>query len=169
MSFADDLLIILSEYHGGYRLIRQRLTGRSKDCRKRSCYAVGKKKVVGETMRVTLSRLKEKGFVENNQRGVWDITPRGMKLAVAKAGARHAREENLRKPKSLIVAFDIPEREAQKRQWLRLELRALGFEMLQKSVWFGPSPLPCHIVDGMRSLRLLGYVKFFRAQVTDIV
>ena len=69
----------------------------------------------------------------------------------------------------MIVAFDIPEREKRKRGWLRRELANLGFEMLQKSIWLGPSPVPKDFIQSLRDAELLGYIKFFRAHETEIV
>ena len=69
----------------------------------------------------------------------------------------------------MIVAFDIPERFKKERHWLRGELRGLGFEMLQKSVWFGSAPLPIGFVETLGTLRLLEFIKFFDAKEADIV
>ena len=69
----------------------------------------------------------------------------------------------------MIVAFDVPEHERYKRDWLREELLVLGFEPIQKSVWFGPSPLPENFVRELGSRELLSYLKFFRAREEELV
>ena len=71
--------------------------------------------------------------------------------------------------KNMIIAFDIPEREKKKRNWLRAELTRLGFEMLQKSLWFGPSPLSQEFLTSLHDFHILPYIKFFKAESADIV
>ena len=44
--------------------------------------------------------------------------------------------------KFIIIAFDIPEFERKKRDWLREVLRNLGFNLIQKSVWLGKIKIP---------------------------
>ena len=176
MSAVDDLLIALSSYHGGYRLMRRRArgyTGYTKQERER--YGIGERDRDRDhstdlnVERVMLSRLKEKGFVTNEQRGIWKLTAHGFEHAKKiLAGRQNAIHINKERP-NLIVAFDIPEVDAGKRQWLRLKLRWHGFRMLQKSVWFGPGPLPESFVDELRTLRVLSHMKFFSAQEADIV
>jgi len=61
----------------------------------------------------------------------------------------------------LIVAFDIPERERRKRRWLRLALRQLGMDMVQKSVWIGKVKLPEEFLGSLHHLGLMGYVEIF--------
>ena len=45
----------------------------------------------------------------------------------------------------------------------------LGFEMLQRSVWLGPSPVPQEFIDSLRKLQILQYMKFFEAKEADII
>ena len=123
------------------------------------------------TMRVTLSRLKRKGYVENKKR-IWQITKAGRAYLAKKSYSlfpTHSKRIAKREPKSIVVSFDIPEACKNKRDWLRIELLCLGFEMLQRSVWVGPSPLPQEFADSLRKLQLLQYMKFFEAKETDIV
>lgn len=60
-----------------------------------------------------------------------------------------------------IVVFDIPEKEKNKREWLRAVLRYLGFELLQRSVWIGNTKLPEELISDLRELELLSAVKIF--------
>jgi DNA-binding transcriptional regulator PaaX len=73
------------------------------------------------------------------------------------------------KDKNLIIIFDIPEKERQKRDWLRGELVALGFVSLQKSVWFGPAPIPKKFIEYLAKMNIISYLKFFKATETDLV
>ena len=73
------------------------------------------------------------------------------------------------KPKNMVIVFDIPEKHKHKRNWLRLELANLGFGLLQKSVWFGPAPLPKTFIRALDELKLLRHLKFFEARETEII
>jgi len=117
-----------------------------------------------------LSRLKKNGLVQG-ERGTWSITKKGLeRLASALPSVRKRGKVNSRTvSKSMIVMFDVPERMRRKRDWLRLELVCLGFEMLQKSVWFGPAPLPPEFIQSLNQMKLLSYLKFFEAREADIV
>ena len=68
----------------------------------------------------------------------------------------------------MIVAFDVPERKRSQRDWLRAELKILGFIQLQKSVWFGPAPLPKTFILAVRDIHLLQYIKFYRANEYEV-
>jgi len=123
------------------------------------------------TMRVTLSRLKRKGYVEN-KKGTWQITKAGrayLAKKISSAFPTHSKRIIKQQPKSIIISFDIPETHKNKRDWLRIELSCLGFEMLQRSVWLGPSPIPQEFIDSLHKLQILQYIKFFEAKETDIV
>ena len=65
-----------------------------------------------------------------------------------------------------IIAFDIPEREKWKREWLRETLRWLGLKMIQKSVWIGKVKIPQQLLDDLKSLRLLESVEIFQITKT---
>jgi len=165
MSLVDDLCVVLSSYHGGYRLMRRRMHGdtRSAPLGKLHDASYG-------TLAVTLSRLKKRGLVRNDK-GAWYLTKLGVtrlreRLRVPPRfhGAASSKQQ-----KNMIVMFDIPERKRRARAWLRFALMDLGFTLLQKSVWFGPAPLPKEFVVSLRDVGILPYVKFFKAQEADVV
>lgn len=118
-------------------------------------------------LRTTLSRLKRCGLLANSS-GTWRATARGKEF-IKKILDWKQREKLAEQPKNLIVAFDIPEKYSRQRYWLRLELKSLGFVMLQKSVWFGPGPLPKDFIRWLDGSRILQYMKFFRAKPEEIV
>lgn len=60
-----------------------------------------------------------------------------------------------------IIAFDIPEKERSKREWLYFVLKNLGFEMLQKSVWIGQNKVPKEMIKDLSKLGLLDRVEIF--------
>ncbi|MBI4084964.1 MAG: hypothetical protein HY432_00435 [Candidatus Liptonbacteria bacterium] len=168
MGLVDDLLTILSGYSGGYRLMRRKISGNVWQSSGKSFNAFQASS--DAVVRVTLSRLKKKGFVEN-KRGLWQITKAGRTYLTNKIPLfpEHSKKVSKSMPKNIVVSFDIPEKFRHKRNWLRLELSYLGFEMLQKSLWLGPAPLPEEFADSLRKLQLLPHVKFFEAKETDIV
>jgi len=119
-----------------------------------------------------LSRLKRQGFVEKKQKGNktwWTITSLGReKLEKIKItfhfplfNVRHEKDNDI----SLIV-FDIPEKHRAKRDWLRSTLLALGFTMLQKSVWIGRNKLPEEFLNALAELDLIDSVHIFKITQT---
>lgn len=65
-----------------------------------------------------------------------------------------------------IFAYDIPEREKQKRAWLREVLRLLGFRMLQKSLWIGKSKIPEGFLQDLRKKEIMDHVHIFEISKT---
>lgn len=65
-------------------------------------------------------------------------------------------------PKNLLVLFDIPEKRKSEREWFRRQLLEFGYQMVQKSVWVGPSPLPKEFVAYVKKIGLKEGVKTFR-------
>ena len=65
-------------------------------------------------------------------------------------------------PKNLLVMFDIPEIKKTEREWFRFHLRQFGYEMIQKSVWVGPSPLPKDFLDYVKNIGLSECIKTFK-------
>lgn len=61
----------------------------------------------------------------------------------------------------IIVSFDIPEKEAHKRAWLRSVLRNLDYEMLHESVWIGNAILTTELMDEMRRMNMTKHVHIF--------
>lgn len=63
--------------------------------------------------------------------------------------------------KSVIIIFDIPEKERKKRTWLRSVLQKIGMEMIQKSVWIGKVKIPKKFLEDLRELKLVDRVEIF--------
>ena len=112
-----------------------------------------------QTFSVILTRLQKQGLVErkNNK---WGITNLGKKFI---KNIKTADMFDLPKKDGILrlVIFDVPERERRKRDWLRLELIACDFKLLQKSVWMGERPLPQKFLENLEELNLLHSVHIF--------
>lgn len=168
MSLADDVLTILfGGYSASYKRMRQLLyapTAPREQCNRTTS---------SRTIYTTLARLKENGLVEK-QNNFWEITEKGRKYFEKKRAVflpRHTPPNNkkLNTPNAMIVAFDVPEKYRRKRDWLRVELAALGFKPIQKSVWFGPAPLPKNFVENLVEIHILQFIKFFKTREREIV
>ncbi len=65
-----------------------------------------------------------------------------------------------------IIAFDVPEKEKKKREWLRLALRQLGYKTIQRSVLLGKTKIPQSFLDDIRKLQMTDYVEIFEITKT---
>lgn len=111
-----------------------------------------------------LSQLQAQILVERrrkNGKHIWRITPAGQKAARdgSPAVAPPHNDGRIR-----LVCFDIAERDRAKRQWLRGELLALGYEPIQKSVWLGTTALPLELMEGLDTLELRESIHIFRVE-----
>lgn len=115
-----------------------------------------------ESVRVGLSRLKNKGYLTNNLSS-WFLTSRG------KSHARKIKllsyisspfEKNC--ANSIILAFDIPEKNRVMRRWLRNQLKIFNYKMLQQSLWIGPGPLPPTFLKRLDDLNMRKNIKTFK-------
>jgi len=163
LSLGNILLIFLNDYPTSYKLMRKALRGHSISSQTRG----NLDEMSENTFRVTLSRLRNRGFIEN-RRGVWKTTLTGFKK-IQDNGLLWKINKPKRQIKNLVIIFDIPELERRRRNWLRSELKFLGFVQIQKSVWLGPSPLHKDFLEALRNLKILRYLKFFEAKESDII
>lgn len=111
-----------------------------------------------ETISATLSKLKRKGMVKTKgakRKTVW---------LVSKHGKTHFQNINVKDnlpPKDgkiRLVIYDIPEKKASYRAWLRNKLSVCGYTFLQKSVWSGTRPLPKELSEGLKERGLTSHV-----------
>ena len=115
-----------------------------------------------ESVKVALSRLRSKGYVDNSSLG-WSITNKGNE---------HARDIRLlsyitspfikNSPPTMIISFDIPEQNRITRNWLRNQIKIFGYKMLQQSLWIGPSPLPSSFLKRLEDLNIRKNIKTFK-------
>ena len=124
-----------------------------------------KREAVGyEAFRTMLSRLRRDGLIESEAHGIWKVTAKGKAAVRLMTGRKKAEEERIRRKSQkadTVVTFDIPEKQRMKRAYVRSELVACGFRMLQQSVWIGPGPLPKEFIAGLKDMELLSCVHIF--------
>ncbi|MBM3257525.1 MAG: hypothetical protein FJY98_04380 [Candidatus Liptonbacteria bacterium] len=103
------------------------------------------------------------------------VTRRGKrKICITKQGFAYLKRLEARKEREIIrtyptersttlimVAFDIPEQEKEKRVWLRGVLRELGFSLLQKSLWIGKIKIPEELLEDISRRGLGNRVEIF--------
>ncbi len=161
MSLMKDILKITARYYPmGHRQLYEYLYGKDGRLNKNSLSS-------------TLSRMKRKGLLKTKGRE-WTITPEGKELLESRKRSdirrffSNHRSTSKNNEKRLIIIFDIPEKRKRHREWLRSELIGLGFDLIQKSVWFGPA-LPKEFVVYMKKIKLLKHVRFFRANEKDLI
>ncbi|TSC75059.1 MAG: hypothetical protein G01um101433_955 [Parcubacteria group bacterium Gr01-1014_33] len=118
-----------------------------------------------------LNHLKREGLVEKKKKAgnsLWRITKKGVKkLMLYGKKERHPggipmkRYSPERVSTLTIVAFDIPETQRKKREWLRENLIAFNLTMLQKSVWVGTVKIPEDFIKDLRRQEMIPYVHIF--------
>ncbi len=115
------------------------------------------------SIRSTISRLHKKGIINMGDKD-WYLTPFGKRYIKRKENSLQQFEHNFTKeaPKNLIVMFDVPETKKAEREWLRWHLKKFNYEMIQKSVWVGPSPLPKKFMDYVSRIGLKSTIKTFK-------
>lgn len=122
-----------------------------------------------------MNRLKRDGLVTKRRTGhcsVWDITSHGTEhLAHLKDRSVIEKRIYVKKENDslVIVTFDVPERERRKRTWLRMNLIALGFTMLQQSVWLGKVKIPKEFIIDLRTQNMIPWVHIFSVNKTGSI
>ncbi|MBI2514977.1 hypothetical protein HYV91_02205 [Candidatus Wolfebacteria bacterium] len=110
-----------------------------------------------------LNHLKQQGLIKKRKNelrkgSVWQITKRGLKkLNLIKNQEKFPYKKET-SDKLIIVTFDIPEKDRQKREWLRSALRVLDFSLLQESVWIGKNEIPQEFLYDLRKREIMDFV-----------
>ena len=123
-----------------------------------------------------IHRLYEQGLITKENQGIKttiSVTKKGVEKyrALRKFLARRdPADQPATKPSSylkikslssIIVSFDIPEKEAHKRRWLRSALRNLDYKMLHESVWIGDNILPKDLLNEAQRMDMTKYLHIF--------
>ncbi len=161
----------LSLYHESYRKHRLGLLGIPYKPKKRELAEWYRHKTRAYLL---LNRLKRQGLIENKKSGknsLWILNSKG------RTQLKKIREQNAYSLKgttykkilsssTIIVAFDIPEKERRARHWLRGVLQLLGLEMLQKSLWAGKVKLPEEFFQELKAKNIIDCVQIFEVGKT---
>lgn len=118
--------------------------------------------------------LKQDGIITDAVHGTTKWYRIGEKGRRKLAMLTRAREERIPMPSYpkiegsafTIVAFDVPEREKKKREWLRSVLKRLGYKIVQRSVLLGKTKIPRQFLDDLRKLNMVEYVEIFEITKT---
>src|SRR3989344_167917 len=119
-----------------------------------------------------ISRLKRDRLIEKDvEKSSFRITLFGKRKrdALRKHASVYLPKTSYKKAGSdnvVIVAFDIPERERSKRNWLRSALKNLGLKMMQRSLWIGKCKIPKIFLEDVRDLKLVEYLEIFEVTKT---
>lgn len=120
-----------------------------------------------ESVRVALSRLHSKGYVENTTLG-WSITKKGKSLSINNSLLNYIPSPFTKNSQpNMIISFDIPEKDRFVRHWLRNQIKIFDYKMLQQSLWIGPSPLPPAFLRRLEDLKIRKNVKTFKIIKTN--
>ncbi len=114
-----------------------------------------------QSVRNEFNRLYIKGYIDKRT-GYFYINKEGKTFLEYYKQLRNFRGVGNIGPKNLLLIYDIPEDKKREREWFRRNLIKLGFIMIQKSVWVGPSPLPKEFIDYTKSIGLKDLIKTFK-------
>ena len=116
-----------------------------------------------QSVRNTLSKLVKKGVLRTGADGIM-LGVRGRKYIEEKMERLQYFDSPFSKTaqKDLLVLFDIPEDRKAEREWFRKQLREFGYEMIQRSIWLGPSPLPKEFLEYIKTIGLQECIKTFK-------
>ncbi len=108
-----------------------------------------------------LSKLKNQGLVAKGPGKKWLLSKAGLgklKYFRGRIKIHYSLEVG---DELKIIVFDIPEKLAVWRKWIRSVLKNLGFTMIQKSVWLGKNILPEEFIKDLRKNELIKFVEIF--------
>lgn len=116
-----------------------------------------------QTLANALQKLKKEKLIRIGADAIM-LSQKGQEYIKKKGDRLHFFNSPFQKnsPKNLLVLFDIPEDRKGEREWFRKQLKEFGYEMIQKSVWLGPSPLPKEFVQYVKSIGLHDTIKTFK-------
>ena len=163
--------IIIAGYGASDFRIR-RIQEEMRDERLRNTEKVRREKQYLRNYQKLVSKLKTQGLlkVEDREgRGFFSITAKGSsKLAGLESlcntrlpGASYNLSPSER---SVIVSFDIPEKQKSSRDWIREVLKRLGLKMVHKSVWIGKVKIPKQFLDDLAKRSLLRHIEIFAVE-----
>jgi len=111
-----------------------------------------------------INNLKNRGYLRETKKG-WELTPKG-RIEIIKIIIWKKLNNKKWDGKWRIIIFDIPEMSRRDRDFLRRELKWIGFIELQKSVWIFPYDMEKELVALLKlwKLEFLGDIRFLVAE-----
>lgn len=118
------------------------------------------KNISKKTLSQTIYRLNKNEYIEKKDGG-YIITNSGKKYIGQKMRELQTfpKPKNASSEKILLVFFDIPESHKKEREWFRFHLKKFNYDMIQRSVWVGPDPLPTEFIDYVKTIGLYDCVE----------
>jgi len=121
------------------------------------------KKYKPKSLRGTVDRLHRNGVVKKELNGII-LSGKGKQYIRKKFDSlkQFKKPKNISTKKDLLLMFDIPTERKREREWLRWHLKKFGYNLIQKSVWVGPSPLPKEFKNYLKKIKLDTCIKTFK-------
>jgi len=167
---SDILLAIITSPYGSsqYRLGRQR----EKIQRARNEIIADLKEKQG--LYNLIAGFKKDGLIVKKGKGEknWSLTSKGeqelskLKIYYGSKGLPQRRYGSEASEELTIIAFDVPEKDKHKREWLRRKLIEMKFKMLQGSVWIGKRKVPKSFIEDLSVCKLTSCVEIFSVNKT---
>ncbi|MCD6528081.1 hypothetical protein J7K44_00315, partial [bacterium] len=126
------------------------------------------KSALQKLVKERINTLKRRGYFRQTKAG-WELTPKG-RTEIIKMILWKKLEKKKWDGKWRLIIFDIPELKRKDRDFLRRELKWIGFVEYQKSVWIFPYDMEKEIMTLLKlwKLEFRGDIKFVRAEkITD--
>ncbi len=113
-----------------------------------------------------LYKLKKEGLIRENTKSNLTATKIGRNYLETKNQRlswfkRYKPIRNPDKNELILIIFDVPQKEHEKRDWLRFQFKNLDFRQLQLSVWFGNNLLPKEFLADLERHKILSYIHIF--------
>ncbi len=121
------------------------------------------KNIPPKTLAQTVWRLKQKGYIKKIGDG-FAISANGQKYFKRNPTSltSFTKPKDATKEKILLVFFDIPNSQKKQRDWFRTHLKKFDYEMIQRSVWVGPDPLPAEFLSYAEKIGLENCIEAIR-------
>jgi phenylacetic acid degradation operon negative regulatory protein len=117
-------------------------------------------------VRSSISRLKQRGLLEQRQQGGaagYGLSGHGRAILAEGDRRIFSRPRAGHQDSWLLAVFSVPEQERSKRHALRSRLAWLGFGTVSSGVWIAPGQLADQVRDVLAGDGLAGYVSLFTA------
>lgn len=113
--------------------------------------------------KILIRRLERDGIISVDKKKNIKITKSGLKkyknsLLYPASPLSYVAQDSSR---VVIVAFDVPEKQRNKRDFIRRAFQSIGFKLIQRSVLFGYKKIPEDLLKDLEVIGALVYVQIF--------